>query len=300
MKNTTVGPRLNILTIFILTPLAIMSVLFIFKIVRELILRKKGPKRIWTFWHDMTKCPNIVKTNFECIRKLYPEWNLTILTNKNIVNFVDNSIIQLMSGFTIPHKTDMYRLYILKKFGGLWIDSSVFLKDTTFINNLYNLCKSQNKISLFETTYAGNNTNFPPLENWFIMSPEPNHYIIDAWYNEFLDAVKMSFAKYKLKLESLKHVNVKHIYDVVGDYLTMHACIQYMIQTNPSILNDVVVHKSEENMFYIQNVLGFDSTLYRDKFINIGYTIPCIKMRGGERDLCAELDAGSNYYKKSG
>lgn len=82
------------------------------------------------------------------------------------------------------------------------------------------------------------------------------------------------------------------------DYLTMHACIQYMIQTNPSILNDIIVHKSEDNMFYIQQICDFDSTLYRDTFIDIGYTIPCIKMRGGERDLCAELDAGLVYYYK--
>jgi len=249
--------------------------------------------QIWSFWHNFNECPNIVKTNFECIKRVYTNWQLIVLTNDNVHEYVPKDVIDAAFNLQIMHKADLYRLYVLKEYGGLWIDSSVLIKDVNFMNQLYNICLEHGRISLFDTPYPNNTSGYPVLENWFIMSPTPHHPITQMWYNEFLKAVKMGFKEYR-KLIS-PQVNVNHIYGD-GEYLTMHGCIQYIIQTNSKLLQNIIVYQSKDNMFYIQEQCGWDAKKYREIFIKHAQSLPCIKLRGGERDIMADYDA-HEYYR---
>lgn len=237
---------------------------------------------IWSFWHDLNDCPTIVKTNFKRIKRDFTQFKLIILTNDNIHKFIDKNVIDLVQDKIIPHQTDLYRLFILKKYGGLWIDSSVILRNVDFIKNLYTTCVGLDKIALFETQFDNNDTGLPVLENWFILSPKPNNYIINLWYNELIKANKVGFDVYKDLIE--KNVQVAHVY-IYGDYLTMHACLQYILQTQPEVLKDILVYKSEDSMFYIQEQCGWNANKYRDTFFKFAHTLPCIKLRGGERKI---------------
>lgn len=243
--------------------------------------------KIWTFWHDTSDCPTVVSSNFKRIKKTFPNFEFIVLTNDNVHQFVDSDVIDLVKHKIVPHKTDLYRLFVLKKYGGIWVDSSVVLRDVDFINNMYIKCVGLDKIALFETQFDNNNTGFPVLESWFILSPKPENYIINLWYNELVEANKIGFDTYKHLIE--KQAKVEHVY-IYGDYLTIHACMQYLLQTKPEILKDVLVYKSEDSMFYIQQATGWNSELYRDGFLRLAHTLPCIKMRGGERTIMSDVD----------
>lgn len=250
--------------------------------------------RLWSFWHNLdSDTPIIVKTNFECIKRIYPNWQLIVMTDDNVHEYIPKHLVELVSDLYITHKTDLYRLYVLREYGGLWIDSSVLIKDTNFINSLYKTCLVHNKIALYDTTFDNNTTGYPVLESWFIMSPIPHHYIIEMWYNEFLKAIKLNFKEYKKHI-SQQNIHVKHVYKD-SEYLTIHVCLQYFIQTNPKILNDIIIFKSEENMYYIQELAGWDIDNYREMFLKTAPNIPCIKLRGGERYVMTDYDANLYY-----
>ena len=255
-----------------------------------------GYPPVWSFWHNLDDpdTPTIVKTNFKCIKEVYPDWQLIVMTKDNVDKYSPRDVIDAASNLQIMHKADLYRLYVLKEYGGLWIDSSVLIKDTNFVNELYKTCLEQNKIGLFEITQPTNTSGYPALENWFIMSPIPRHPVVELWYNEFLKAIKMGFKEYR-RLISAK-VNVKHIYKN-SEYLTMHACIQYLIQTNPKLLEYMIIYKSEDSMFYIQEQCSWDIDKYRDGFIKFAKFLPCIKLRGGERDIMRDYNTYNYYYK---
>jgi hypothetical protein len=255
----------------------------------------RGSPPMWSFWHnlDESQIPTIVKTNFECIKNLYPNWKLIVLTNDNINDYIPKDVIELGENLYITHKTDLYRLYVLKEYGGLWIDSSVLIKDTSFINSLYNTCLEQGKIAMFDTVFDNNTSGYPCLESWFIMSPIPHHYITEMWYNEFVKAIKLGFKKYRKLISS--QVNVKHIYKY-REYLTIHACLQYLIQKNSKPINDIIVFKSEETMYFIQEQCSWDADKYRETFLKYASSLPCIKLRGGEREIMADYDTSIYYF----
>lgn len=240
-------------------------------------------KIIWTFWHNLDDSPTIVKTNFEFIQKKYPDWVLIVLTNENISYYVDTDIIKLVKAKGITHKTDLYRLYVLKNHGGLWIDSSVIIQDSDFINKLYDTCLKNGKIALFHTNFVG-------LESWFIMSPCTDHYIITAWYIEFLKANIIGFKEYRRLIE--KQID-NYIYDTFGLYLTIHACLKILIEQHPTILDNIIIHKSEDSMFFIQKQINWNSKLYRDAFLNLITQLPCIKLRGEERKIMHDFNVNT-------
>lgn len=253
-------------------------------------------KNIWIYWDDLNNCPLIVKSNIKCIQTLYTDWTINILSNKNVHEYIPPNISDLAKSYSVQHRCDLYRLYLLKIHGGLWLDSSILIKDKKFVDKFYNVCKSENKVGVYETTFPyKNSTNFPVIENWFIMSPKPNHYIINLWYNEYVKALAVGFKKYKKHIE--KEVVVNHIYPTKDNvYLTMHACIQRIIQLNRNILKDMIILKSYNDMFYIQTKLNFDNTHLKDTFIEIFKTLPCIKLRGCDRDKLSDIDI-SDYYE---
>jgi hypothetical protein len=250
----------------------------------------KNTKIIWIFWDDVTTIPAIIKTNIESITQLFPDWNIILLNRYNIYHYIPNSIVQLADGFIIQHQTDLYRLYLLKYYGGLWLDAGILIKDTYFINNLYKQCLTTNKIGLYDIK----KNNLPIIENWFIMSPIPNHYIIDMWYQQFVNALQIGFKSYQEEIKQI--VSIEHIGG--GEYLTMHCCMQYMTQNNPNILNDMIMHHSENDMFYIQHVSNWKSEDFKQMFINIAHTLPCIKLRGIDRDAVKDLDANLYFYNQ--
>ncbi len=248
-------------------------------------------KIIWIYWDSLYSIPNIIKTNVECITKLYKDWKVIFLNKYNIHYYIPRNIIRLANGYIVQHKTDLYRLYLLKHYGGLWLDAGILVKDVDFINSLYHQCICTNKIGLYDITkFYNNNTGFPIIENWFVMSPRPNHYIINMWYEQFIKALKIGFKQYRHEIE------VCTIYEY-EEYLTMHACMQYLIQNNQDILHDIILHHSEDDMFYLQNISDWDVNHFKQTFLNIGSTLPCIKLRGTERNLVNDLDANTTYYR---
>ena len=143
------------------------------------------PKKIWVFWDKPeSQVPNMVSKCYKIIRKLCPDYEFNQINLENYKNFFnadnidDAKILKIFENdkILITQKTDVLRHYLMKKFGGFWLDSSIILLeslDWIYKLDSENLSNSKYDTYMFKANYHSTNDKKPVLESWFIAS-KPN------------------------------------------------------------------------------------------------------------------------------
>ena len=87
------------------------------------------------WWQGEESMPPLVKTCYERIKsKLDDRLQLHLITEKNYINYVDLPQVILEKykekKITLIHLTDILRYDLARRYGGIWIDSTVYLTDS--------------------------------------------------------------------------------------------------------------------------------------------------------------------------
>ncbi|MBQ7217295.1 MAG: capsular polysaccharide synthesis protein [Synergistaceae bacterium] len=87
---------------------------------------------VWTIWWQGTEnLPEVVKICYASFRKYCGTHPVKVLTRKNFTDYVDLPgyiFDRLDSGaITITHLSDIMRFYLLYHYGGLWLDSTIYI-----------------------------------------------------------------------------------------------------------------------------------------------------------------------------
>ena len=134
-------------------------------------LKNENPSAVWTMWWQGGELPDVVKICHSSIKNFCGPHTFRILNKENFCEYVklpDYIFEKLTAGkITITHLSDIIRFYLLYHYGGLWLDSTVFVSK-----------KIPEKI--FETDYY---TVKRPL------TPRNRNVAQDRWTN-FLHAAK--------------------------------------------------------------------------------------------------------------
>jgi hypothetical protein len=255
------------------------------------------PKIMWSFW-DNEQLPEQIQLIHENRSKKLEKtgWKLYMLNSNNVKDYIDlTTLPKNFNKLIIQHKADYYRLLLLQKYGGVWIDASIIINDPDAINNLYN--ESVQKRSEFTgftlEPVPGGTDRSKYIENWFIMAPI-NSEIINKWLLEFTSAIEGGFDDY---IPRVKQEGV-HIVERIGSYLTQHACMQTVLQKRLGRPANIILNDAEKDMFKIQTDCNWDLNCLFDKFKNNASEIrkiPYIKLRGGDRDFDIK-----EYFLKEG
>lgn len=103
-------------------------------------LRKNEPLVMWVlWWQGLANMPDVVKLCYESQKKIAKTKNakLILLTKNNINEYIDipQFILDKVAEkkITLTHFSDIIRIFLLEKYGGAWIDSTLFLN-----SGLYN------------------------------------------------------------------------------------------------------------------------------------------------------------------
>lgn len=91
-----------------------------------------APKIIWTcWWQGKENMPPVVKRCIESMRQHCPQYDIRIVTTENMHNYIElpDYIWQKhQKGYiSRTHLSDILRVSLLAKHGGLWLDATVFL-----------------------------------------------------------------------------------------------------------------------------------------------------------------------------
>ena len=177
------------------------------------------PEIVWTCWlQGMEDAPYMVKHCIETQKKALPDYEHRILTLKNYHQWLElpEYIEKKFQKGRIPRAlfTDLLRLAVLKKYGGVWLDASVLC--TGFENE--KLSNRWQRIERSEFTifrYFQRGRKEPVgLSNWFIAA-HPNDFVVST-------VLDMLLAYWK-------------DYNCTVDYYIMHLFISMCLSTVPSI-----------------------------------------------------------------
>jgi hypothetical protein len=239
------------------------------------------PKIVWSYW-DSDNLPDQIKLIYENNKKKLVGWDYRLVNNSNKKEYIGDDDIK--KNLAKPHYADWIRLYLLEKYGGVWMDISIIINDS--IDDLWN------KSNLWKSELTGfNMSGFEDktidlliIENYFIMAPKDSE-IISLWYKEFYKAIQQGFKEYKL--EQLKDgVNFQNLWrNIENVYYTQHACLQVVLQRKLNRPANMYIQSGLDSMYKIQSECGWDNNCLKNKINDKSYSkkIPYIKLRGDDR-----------------
>lgn len=139
----------------------------------------KGANKIWICWFQgLDEAPIIVKKCVESVRINNPDKEVVVITADNLYDYVEfpkyieekwkRGII------THTHMTDLLRLELLIKYGGTWIDATVFCSGSNIPSYFFD-----SDLFFYQLLKPGRDGNGIYLSSWFI-SAKTNNKILMA------------------------------------------------------------------------------------------------------------------------
>lgn len=140
---------------------------------------EKLPKIIWWCWFQgFDQAPPLVKACFNSLKRHFPEYEINIITLKNIRKYIDipNYILKKFEDKTISyaHFSDIVRIFLLAEYGGVWIDSTVYCSNSSIIPVIENT-----DFFVYQNGLLGNDKDIK-ISSWFMSAKKNNMFVIEV------------------------------------------------------------------------------------------------------------------------
>lgn len=142
-------------------------------------LPHEGSDKVWICWFQgMENAPDIVRKCFESVQRNLSDKEIVLLTEENIgeyVTFPKHIQEKYEAGIiTKTHMTDLLRLELLIRYGGMWLDATVFcsgndIPDYYFDSDLF----------FYQCLKPGRDGHSSYISSW-LMSAKTNNKILMA------------------------------------------------------------------------------------------------------------------------
>lgn len=135
-------------------------------------------KKIWICWFQgLENAPILVKRCIQSVEKYMPNHDITILTSDNYKKYVEipkHIEEKFRKGYiSFAHFSDVLRVELLSKYGGYWIDSTIFMSSE---QNLF--IENETPLFVFKNISLNQKKDLASVaSNWLIYSCEGNHII---------------------------------------------------------------------------------------------------------------------------
>lgn len=147
-------------------------------------IAKSVSKIVWTCWlQGIDDAPLMVKHCIESQKKALPDYEHRILTLENYHQWVElpEYIEKKFRKGRIPRAlfTDLLRLAVLKKYGGVWLDASVLFtgfENEKLLNRWHKI--EQSEMTIYRYFQRGRKEPVG-LSNWFI-AVRPNEFVVSS------------------------------------------------------------------------------------------------------------------------
>ena len=197
------------------------------------------PKIVWFSWlQGMDEAPEIVRTCLASQRKHLPNYDFRIVDMENYQQWVElpEYVIKKFRKGQIPPASfsDLLRLSLLKKYGGVWMDASVYCSgfgNDKLRERWDRIMKSE--VAVFHYFKHGSK-NPCGLSTWFFAAV-PNHVVISS-------VLDMLLAYWK-------------DYDCLVDYYIIHLFLGLALRDFPEVVEKMPCENSYHSLL-LGNALG--------------------------------------------
>lgn len=178
-----------------------------------------GSDNVWVLWLDgIENAPKVVQVCFESVQRCFPDKKIRLLTEENYrdyVTFPDFIQEKIDSGvITKTHMSDLLRLELLIRYGGIWLDATVLCSSPEVPSYM-----TDSDLFLFQDLKPGWDGHCQRISSWMIAA-RTNHPIL-----RLTRALLYEYWKKNRKMD---------------DYFLFHDFFELAIETYPEEWNKVI------------------------------------------------------------
>jgi hypothetical protein len=262
------------------------------------------PNKIWTYWEgDGDAFPRSVTACIESWKRHNPDWEITIVTPSNLgvhvsesdADFIKNVGSRLESHDTAQFRSDLVRLHVMTRNGGVWLDANCCCTQSLEWVLEYQRAKPMCEFVAFFHPEMTTDTRFPVMESW-MFGCVPYANFVFLWKTALLSLIS-DYASVDAYLEARsRDTDIQGLRDShLLQYLIVYVAALYVMQ------NEMTADEITDTMYLISAAEGpykylFDNdwdteAAMRSLLCNRDTaSYPLIKMRNPERQLVEESD----------
>jgi hypothetical protein len=225
-------------------PFIISSIVLFCMIVTSLIIISSQEKYqdipVWTYWEPYP-VPDVVQKCYDNWKEKGKLYNIRILHPDNITTYIPQNEYDRIckNAENLAVKSDFIALYLLYKYGGIWIDGSVFMNKP-----LLDWLPTDKFFTYRADRFSD---EVICMESFFIYSPK-GHPIAREWYNLLTKIAenegKCSFIR-QAQEEYPKISNTMH-----SEYLWVYIAGKYLLLKQPELKDKLNTESGEEGPWY--------------------------------------------------
>lgn len=142
-------------------------------------LLHESSNKVWICWFQgMENAPELVRKCYHSVKRNLPDREIVVLTTDNIkdyARFPDYIMEKWKSGvITHTHMTDLLRLELLIKYGGMWLDATVFCSGGKIAPYFFD-----SDLFFYQCLKPGRDGHSTYMSSW-LMSAKTNNKILMA------------------------------------------------------------------------------------------------------------------------
>lgn len=214
---------------------------------------------VWTYWEGAKSplvelCLDRINKSCELGSNKTTKYTHICLDNKKVLQYIPEISEYSCTNYEIQIKTDIVRLLLLKKYGGIWMDACCFILAP--MNKLFRYHCYKNVLQGFSNSLNSIlGKEYPVIENWVLKSPK-NHPLISDWIDELRNIPKCD-----------SHSRQKHVYtdelDKTVRYLSPDYHYTYFI------MQKLIKNRGIRSYENIHLVDCFDTQVYAERIYMI-------------------------------
>lgn len=224
--------------------------------------------KVWVCWlQGIDNAPPVVKKCYESLKRNLPSKEIVLISEDNLDQYVifPKYIMEKWTAGVISHThmTDLLRLELLIKYGGTWIDSTVWcsqneecIPDYFFKSDLF----------FFQCLKPGRDGHSTVMSSWYINAASNNKILLATRY--------LLYEYWKKNNELLDYFLLHDFFQIVLEYYSMEwKKVIPVCNSTPHILLLRMFDEYDEEMFrYIISQTPFHKLSY--KFSDEQMSIP--------------------------
>ena len=212
----------------------------------------------WTYW-EPTNPPSVVQRCYANWKSVGGLEKIQFLNPSNINKYIpadELRRIEMNSEISSAHKSDFIALYLLKEYGGTYLDGSVFFDRA--IKEKNEVWPPKRKFFAFEATRFST-PNSPCLETFFIHSPK-GHPVATTWYNLLheVGSNKENFLTWVTQAYPGINQNMEP-----DNYLWVYIVGKYMFLKHPHLINKISTEPVEKGPYLEVHENGWNTDIPR-------------------------------------
>ncbi|MDL4915469.1 MAG: capsular polysaccharide synthesis protein [Enterobacterales bacterium endosymbiont of Blomia tropicalis] len=238
------------------------------------------PKKVWMYWHG-EQLPKSMKLNIKKLRQDNADHEINLITQRTLSQWLPD-LNFISSDLTLAHKSDIIRLELLQRYGGIGIDCSTLLfENLSWVHKVHQE-RPMDVIGYYRERSTINYLS-PVTESWFLAAAPQNPFIRE-WLKQLAPVKNIGIQNYVQELK--KRDDFPLILQNIDNPSRQLLSLAQQVAIREYRRINFYLRKGEANAYYYQGLHADNSDAFARSVLfqqRPQTPPPIIKLTGNER-----------------